>query len=162
MDQKKPLKLPPVLIALGRAVEVSGSDVSYLWPSKDNVVLYASVAGDTLYCVKTKKKQAPRSAFLALWNRRSKSANKGIELFEQWHDFDPMTGSIMATPKGFLYHVARAKTIVYASDKWTGRTVKYIHEFKQPPKLWVSSKTKPLVLVMTGGKIKVSKRGITG
>lgn len=159
---KKALKLPPVLSALGRAVEICCGDVVYRWTVKDNVLLYASKSGRRLYCIKTKKKMTSGAQWAQAITKRRKQVDKAVALYEKWHEFDAITGSIMTAPRGFMFKVGRASHIIYASDKWTGRMTKYIHEFRSPPVCWVNRKTAPTVVELTGGKIHIRKAGITG
>lgn len=159
---KKPIKLPAVLSCLGRAVEVCCDDIVYRWPAKDNVLLYASKSGRRLYCVKTKKKATSGAQWAQAVTKRRKQVDQAVALYEKWHEYDAITGSLMVPPRGFMFKVGRATHIIYASDKWTGRMQKYIHEFKTPPVCWVNRKNNPTVLELTGGKIRVRKAGITG
>jgi hypothetical protein len=160
MAAKKALKLPGVLITLGRAVEVKGRAVHYTWPAKDKVMLCAATNGKTLYCVSAKNKT--KKNFATLYDARIDQIERGCDLYELWSDFEARSGSVVKPPRGFLFNVDRCESIIYASDKWTGRTQKYIHEFDDPPIVWVNNKTRPTVLVLSGGNIKTTKEGITG
>lgn len=165
-SKKKPLKLPAVLCGLGRAMEVSVTDGDqkyvFRWTTKHQVQLYSSVNGNTLYCVKTVKKDIDQKSFSSRVESAKPSVAKGIKLYEKWHDWDASNGCVIDHPRGFLFDCGRADQIVYASDKWSGRTKHYYHDFQTPPKVWVNSKTAPTVLILTGGKIQVKKEGITG
>lgn len=103
----------------------------------------------------------PSSVDEVISSRRD-DVNRGIKLYEDWHEFEPVTGSLWTPPRGFLFRVDRAQHIVYESDKWSGKPQQYIHDFTHPPLMWVNNKTAPTVLVLTGGKIKVRKSGVTG
>lgn len=159
---KKALKLPNVLVHLGNVVEVKGDNVHYQWSQKDGVGLYSNPKGMTLYCLKTAKKQASKDDFLSVVESNREQVDSAVSLYESWHDFEPLTGSLMPRPKGFLYRVDRVHAIVYQSDKWTGKTTSYIHEFRSKPILWVNNKTRPSVAILSGGQIQVRKEGITG
>lgn len=159
---KKSLKLPPVLATLGRAVEVKGQHVHFSFPAKDNVVLLAAPNGKTLYCIQIEKKATTGAEFLDIWEKHKTEAEKGAALYEKWNDFEVQSGSVIKKPRGFLWQVDRCHMIVYESDKWSGKKHKYIHEFKHPPLMWVNKKTAPTVLVLSGGKIRTTERGITG
>lgn len=159
---KKAIKLPDVLICLGRAVSVTGAEMSFKWPIKAKCQLFCSTTGATLYCLVATAKPSNKADFeKALKNKHDQVAT-GMKLYESWHDFDPASGSLVRAPRGFLFNVDRAVSIVYASDKWVGRMRSYIHTFKTPPKVWVNRKADPTLLVMTGGRIRVTKEGITG
>ncbi len=159
---KKAIKLPDVLICLGRAVSVTGVEMLFKWPIKAKCQLYCSTSGESLYCLVSTAKESSKDEFNSAVGKHQKQVDTAVKLYERWHDFDPVSGSIVRPPRGFLFDVDRAESIIYSSDKWVGRTRSYIHTFKTPPKVWVNRKTDPTLLVMTGGRIRVTKEGITG
>lgn len=159
---KKPLKLPKVLCGLGRAISVECGDTKYKWTTKDKVQLYSSTNGKTLYCLKVVKLKTDKTDFTRRIEQNQTAVNAGVKLYEKWHEFDAATGDVMKTPRGFLFNIGRATSLVYASDKWSGKVKHYIHEFKSTPIVWVNNKTAPTVLILTGGRINVKKEGITG
>ena len=159
--RKKPIKIPQTLVDLGRAVSVRGTSAEYKWPKKDNVRLCASVSGKTLYCL--------RPNMTTTYNRLEEicgdqldTDEQGIELYEAWSGFEVDTGCLIKPPRGFLWYVELCHDVVYESDKWSGKLQKYIHSFATLPSIWVNRKQKPTLLVLSGGKIKTTKRGITG
>lgn len=162
MDKKRAIKLPPVLATLGRAIEVEGTSVRYKFLKKDDVGLYATPDGKTLYCLNAKKKRATFDEFSKAWERNKTKAEQGVHLFEEWNDFDSNAGSLATAPRGFFFQVDRCQCIIYESPKWEGSNNKYIHEFKTPPLMWVNKKSAPTVLMLSGGKIRTTSRGITG
>lgn len=159
---KKAIKLPSVLICLGRAVSVTGADHVFKWPIKAGCQLLCSVTGKSLYCLISAVGSSSRSDLDDALKERCEQVDRGVKLYERWHNFDPSSGSLATVPRGFLFCVDRAKSIVYASDKWSGRTQSYIHTFNTTPKIWVNRKTDPTLLVMTGGQIRTTKEGILG
>lgn len=56
MVKKRALKIPSVLISLGRAIECKGVHVHYAWPKKDKMGLFANVNGNILYCLSIQNK----------------------------------------------------------------------------------------------------------
>jgi hypothetical protein len=162
MDKKRAIKLPPVLATLGRVIEVDGLEVRYKFLKKDNVGLYATPDGKTLYCLKANKKRATFEEFTQIWERNKTKAEQGVRLFEEWNDFDSKAGSLATSPRGFFFLVDRCRSIIYESPKWEGRNNKYIHDFKTPSLMWVNKKSAPTVLMLSGGKIRTTSRGITG
>lgn len=56
-------------------------------------------------------------------------------------------------------HVGEVLDIAYSSDKWDERE-NYRHEFKKPPRMLVSGKGD--MILIKGGNLKVTSRGITG
>jgi hypothetical protein len=159
---KRPIKLPDVLICLGRAVSVTGAELEFKWPIKAKCQLFCSTTGASLYCLVATARPSSKSHLEKALKKQHDQVSAGMQLYERWHEFDAASGSLVHAPRGFLFNVDRAVSIVYASDKWVGRARSYIHTFKTPPKVWVNRKTDPTLLVMTGGRIKVSKEGITG
>ena len=161
-QEKKPLKIDPVLICLGQALQVRIGDAVYKWKVKDKMGLYSSVDGKKLFIIQTAPKKITPAEFLAKVDSNQAKVDKGIALYERWHECEPVSGSIMVPPKGFLFHVGRVASLLYSSDKWTSKKTRYIHDFKQKPIGWVNSKKAPKALVLTGGKIQVKADGITG
>lgn len=159
---RKALKVPPVLATLGYVCEIKGETVHYPYKKKDDVRLFATPNGKTLWCIKTKENKADFDRFSAAWNKNKGEAEKAAKLYEDWHDFDVQSGSLMSPPKGFLFFVDRCVSIIYSSDKWGGKRHKYIHTFDKPPMIWVNRKTAPTVIKLSGGAIATTKRGITG
>jgi len=159
----RPIKIPPVLCCIGRVGEVGTQDSVYKFMVQDLVCLYSPPSGKQLYCLKTdrEKKSSPADFKRAVETHRDQ-VSKAMKLYKRWHDFDPVSGSLAKSPRGFLYQAGRAAYIIYNSDKWTGRSTNYIHDFVTPPILWVNKKTKPTLLILTGGQIAVKKEGITG
>jgi len=160
--RKKPIRLPKTLVDLGRAVSIRGTGREYSWPKKDNVRLCSDVSGKTLFAIKP--------TMTTTYNRLEEictdqldDSEAGIALYETWSGFEVDYGCLVKPPRGFLWYVDLCHEVVYESDKWNGRLQKYIHSFKTLPSIWVNrKKDKPTLLVLSGGKIKTTKRGITG
>lgn len=156
------IKLPDVLVELGRAVEVKGTHVHYSFPKKDRVILCATPDGKTLFCLK-KTAANVRSADLETSAGKKRSTiEKSAALFEKWSDFEADQAEPIKRVTGFLHRVDRCHYIVYESDKWEGKKNQYIHEFKKPPVMWVNNLTAPTVLKLSGGDIRTTAKGITG
>lgn len=159
---KKALKLPPVLCGLGRAISVVCGDTTYKWTTKDKVALFSSTNGKKLFCLKVIKEKTVKDDITQKIEENRTEVDAGIKLYSKWHEFDAASGDLIKTPRGFLFQIDRATSIVYASDKWSGKIEHYIHKFKTAPIVWVNNKTAPTVLILTGGRINVKKEGITG
>lgn len=162
MGKKKPLKIDPVLVCLGQALEVRIGDILYKWKVKEKMGLYSSVDGKKLFILQMAPKKITPAEFMAKIDSNQAKVDKAVALYERWHEYEPVSGSILVPPRGFLFDVGRATSILYNSDKWTGKKTRYVHEFKQPPIGWVNSKKAPKALVLTGGNIRVKAEGITG
>lgn len=161
---KRPIKLPPVLIQLGRVISVTGMDAVFKFTASSKTLLWCPPSGSSLYCfpklwiAKPSTGQDFKKAVDSRWDE----TKAGVNLYQRWSEFEPASGSLGKPPRGFLFKVDRAQSIVYSSDKWVGRNRNYIHEFTSLPIVWANRKTDPTLLVLTGGRIKVQKRGITG
>lgn len=158
----KPIKIPPVLCCIGQAVEVETDTGKFKFKIKDRVMLYTTTNGKKLFCLKSSSKISSKSDFENAVKNKQDQVSDAMDLYNQWHDFEAVSGSLVSAPRGFLFEAGRANHIIYSSDKWGGKKRKYIHEFKKPPKVWANKKTDPTLLVLTGGKIAVKKEGITG
>ena len=85
-----------------------------------------------------------------------------ISLFREWHEFDPSTLLRVKVPGKWPTSFAllgRLVSVVYESDKWSGRKELYEHEFLGDP-LLVSSEDGRLFIL--GGNYKVNNTGIVG
>jgi hypothetical protein len=156
MVKKRPIKIPSVLCCLGRAVEVLTVDQKYRWPASKNVKLLATSNGKTLYCLQCVPVHGK--------NKTTQAAEieKSIDLYERWHDFDATTAQTVSIPRGFLFEAGRAVSIIYSSNKWEGKSHKYIHTFESKPIVWVNKKVNPTLIMLSGGKIRTTSEGITG
>lgn len=158
-----PIKLPPVLICIGQLKQIETGDTVYKFPLKDKVMLFCAPNGKALYCMAYTAKKADKAHFEKVAKGKHAQILEGMKLYEKWHEFEPSSGSLCSPPRGFLFDAGRAVSIIYQSDKWTGKKQNYIHTFKICPKLRVNKKsTQPTLLVLTGGRIRVKKEGITG
>jgi hypothetical protein len=161
--EKKAIRMPDVLIQLGRAVSVECEDGNKIsWTAKSGCLLYSAVSGRTLYCLVSKKKVTSKEEFDAAVYVKMDKVRRGMDLYSKWSEFESESGSLAQRPKGTLTCLGRAKSIVYSSDKWVLRARSYIHTFINMPKVWANKKTNPTLVVLTGGKIQVKKEGITG
>lgn len=90
---------------------------------------------------------------------------KGERLYESFTGFehDDIAKMVQVTPKE-MKRIGRAMNIVYRSDKFSkaGDTSDYIHAFKDYPTVSVDNTSKPKIVALRGGHIKVKKEGITG
>ncbi len=161
--EKRPIKMPDVLIQLGSAVSVECADGNKIvWPAKKGCLLYSTVSGRALYCLVSKKTVSSKADFDSAVYVKMDEVRRGMQLYSKWSEFESTSGSLAKRPKGFLTCLGRAKSIVYNSNKWVSRSRSYIHTFENMPKVWANKKTNPTLLVLTGGKIHVEKEGITG
>lgn len=109
-----------------------------------------------------------------LWiisKRRSKRVDSGEpdekseKLYESFTGFehDSIADLVNISPKKMM-RIGRAMDIVYRSDKFSkpGDTSDYVHAFSTYPTVSADSATKPTIVALRGGRIRVKKEGITG
>ena len=177
MGTKKPLKIDNPLVCLGYAVnltftakepwKMSGKgtievDREIKWQKKDGFELYSNTKGNHLWIIKTSRKNVDKTKFNDSLSKNREKIDKALKLYADWHETDALTGSIMVPPRGFLFRLGRAVSILYSSDKYSGKQRRYIHTFDAPPIVWANSTKSPLAILLTGGKISVKNEGITG
>jgi hypothetical protein len=99
---------------------------------------------------------------------RVKATDEQAEnLFEKFtgfeHDQENNALMVQVAPKK-MERISRAMNIVYRSDKFSrpGKTSDYIHPFKIYPVVSVDNETKPTIVALRGGQIKIKKEGVTG
>lgn len=82
--------------------------------------------------------------------------------FEDFHDREPdAVYSIPAIDTRELVELGGALCVGYESDKWTGKPADYLHDFESAGvRLYATADRKALVIA--GGALNVTKRGITG
>lgn len=161
--EKRPIKMPSVLIQLGTVESiVCDNGTTYRWTIKSNCRLISPPDGKSLYCLISGVVKSDKKRFDQAVEGQTDKLALGMNLYERWNEFDPESASIIKPPRGFLFCVGRTSSITYRSDKWVSRMRRYIHTFKINPKVWVNRKKDPTLLVLTGGKIRTTKDGITG
>lgn len=166
MAKKTPIKIPPVLVTLGRALLVEGANFSFSWASTDDIQLSTCPDCKNIYLIALMNNNSVSEKLLNpeyWWQKYAENIEKSSKIFKKWNDFEMQTGNIIIPPKGFLYGIGRCRTIIYQSAKWSGKNHKYIHEFKNQPYVWANKKRDlPTVLRLEAKNIKITKRGITG
>lgn len=143
-------RIPPVTVELGRAVELDSDNWQWNWNKKHDWVVSTNPNGSRLYLFKKPKKLSPRDLRLTKADHLYKVFNRS--------DYDKALVGNVSEPKK---KVGRAIHVVYESCKF-GPLRHYIHTFDNPPIVWADKPEDPSVIALTGGKIKVTKRGIEG
>lgn len=85
---------------------------------------------------------------------------RGERLFKLFNRADPresLRGKVVDRTK----KTGKGVHIVYNSDKF-GKRENYIHEFETAPTVWVDNAKKPRMIALTGGRIRITARGIEG
>lgn len=149
--------LPALLVDIADPVSIDLEDGQQLkFPRGGKWALCSNRSGTELWIMSregSKKVQA--------------SDEKAETLFEKFtgyeHDQENNALMIQVSPKK-LERIGRAMNIVYRSDKFSkpGKTSNYIHPFQKYPVVSVDSATRPAIVALRGGNIKVKQEGITG
>jgi len=144
--------IPAALVLLGEPIEVS-TDSGDTWTFARGQFYFASNGtGTELWILpKPTKRKITRSI--------PRSAANLFRKFAGWHPDNAWRFEIESfkpIPFGSCLSVA------YRSNKWTGRSVGYIHTFENKTAISVDDQNHPSVWRMTGAKLMVESRGITG
>lgn len=151
---KKPW-VPTLLVDIAdpKSVDLEGGE-QLKFPFSGNFALCSNRAGTELWIVSRKGGKNVRTA-----------DEKGEKLYEMFTGFehDEVGTMIHVNPKNMV-KIGRAMNIVYRSDKFSkpGDTSDYIHPFTHYPIVSVDNKSRPTIVALRGGRIKVRKEGITG
>jgi len=145
--------IPSILVELGRAVEIQTANGD-IWefPKSGRFVLTTNPEGKGKLFI-----------FSATSNKPiSKTSEKAEKLRRSFTGKMDIKTRIVDVSEKKLIRFGVCKAVVYESDKY-GRTLKeYIHDFKTAPVLNVDSIYEPRIVVISGSKIRVTERGITG
>jgi hypothetical protein len=91
--------------------------------------------------------------------------DRGEKLYEQFTGFehDDVAKLVKLSPKSMV-RIGRAINIVYRSDKFArpGNKSDYVHPFEHYPIVSVDNIKHPSIVAIRGGRIKVTREGITG
>lgn len=150
---RKTSRIPALMVDLAdaRAIELEdGRKLQFRLAGK--FALCANKAGDELWILsRVGGKQV------------ATEDDKAEKLFEKFTGFEAdYTGALVQLPGLVLERLGRAKSIIYRSDKFATKSRDYIHAFKRYPTVSVDRKTRPRIVAIRGGKIKVTTEGITG
>ena len=92
---------------------------------------------------------------------KSAGAEKSAKLFRRWAARDPVQIGKLQVSDYKLKPYGRAVHIVYRSDKWhPGRTEDYIHTLGPKVRIAVGPGTPPKAIVISGGRLTVTERGL--
>lgn len=143
------IKVPRVLVELGKAVEIAldGKLMKFR-----GYALASNTSGNKLFVVKKTVKKSARAS-------ECSEVKKARELYSKFTEFEAEQDYRVSAGSTDFHKIGTADHIVYQSDKWSGKKVEYIHEFVTPPSIYQNRNKTIFVL---SGKIKVKKEGITG
>jgi hypothetical protein len=150
---KKRSRIPALLVDLADARSIELEDGTELkFPLRGAFALCATKRGDELWIVSRKG------------GKRVATADTAAEtMFEKFTGFEADDiGALVQMPEILLERIGRAMSVVYRSDKFSNKPSDYIHAFGRYPTVSVDSKTRPRVVALRGGRIRVTAEGIQG
>lgn len=142
--------IPATVVQLGKAIEISLMNDTIL--KLRGYLLVSNPEGTKLFCLKGGKKKTVQPG-------DGSTVSKARSLYARFTDFEAENAFSLQAESDKMTNIGKADHIVYESDKWTGRSVEYIHEFDKPPDVW-ANKSKTVIALI--GAIKVKREGITG
>lgn len=144
--------IPKTLVNLGRAVELDCDTWNWTWNKRDNYIVCCNVQGSRLFIFPAPSRDRSK--------REKMSNTKGKRLFKLFNRADPID-SLRGRVVDRIKKTGQGLHIVYNSDKF-GKKENYIHEFDSSPTVWVDNPKKPRMIATTGGRIRITARGIEG
>jgi hypothetical protein len=146
-------RIPSTLadIATARAIELEdGTELRF--PLSGGYALCATGSGDELWILSRKGGRRVRA-----------QDDRAEKVFESFTGFEAEeSGQLVMLPDLVLERIGRAKAIIYRSDKFSTKEHEYIHAFNKYPTVSVDSKTRPRIVALRGGQVRVKAEGITG
>jgi len=178
--------IPKVLAKLGtmRSMSVkflASETTKNAWHPRFNHVHYmcTDASGKTLYLIKAKSEKEASSKMV---KARAAQITRTSKMFALWNDFAAHEVDKISFSNGKNMHLfGYATDIIYQSKKWDDNA-RYIHDFtsnvkvyvpfkvpkkksdlsvEQTRRLWRLFRDAPIV-ILKGGKLKVTKEGIIG
>jgi hypothetical protein len=146
------IRLPRRVIDLGRCVEIHFSDGRTWSTGKRRIHLCSSESGKTLWVLPVSQEKKTRIPQSKLYEDYTGYYVSGIRT---------AFGGREKLPKR-LINLGKVKAVVYESSKWDGKKREYIHTFRKFPVAKTDNADKPLLLKISGGRIRVKPEGITG
>lgn len=150
----KPPSIPSVLVELGRAIELDSDTWTWTWNQRDNWSVTASSDGKRIFLF---KRPPQKNKVASPKNRYIKRGERFYRVFNRRKADEVFKGSVHELKK----RVGRAIHVVYESNKF-GPKRQYIHTFDAQPIVWVDKENLPKIVALTGGDIRITKRGIEG
>lgn len=146
---------PTTLVDLATpiSIDMEGGEV-LKFPVRGRFAMGSNVSGTEIWIVSKKGAKSVKA-----------SDERGEKLYERFTGFehDDVAKLIQVNPKS-IKRIGRAMNIVYRSDKFSrpGNTSDYVHAFELYPTVSVDSVDKPTIVTLRGGRLKITKEGITG
>ena len=129
------------------------------WYMKPKLIIPLLLVGVGFYYWDKIKVLLPKKKAIQYAQNPVSKAEQAAELFEKFTEF-PATKrkKIPAIDCSELADLGQALELGYKSNKWTGKQQAYLHEFGKSVRMYATPDGKTLVL--TGGKMKITPRGI--
>jgi hypothetical protein len=145
------VKLPASVAILGEGLDMTYVDGSEKKLTKlHGYAVCAGVDGRTLWIWPYPKRESAKSP---------DQVKRAAKLFESWSGLEAGTVNEGRPRLGpTVERLGRIKSIGYRSNKWTGKSQDYQHEYESAPVLVRSGE----VYRVSGGKQRVTPRGIVG
>jgi hypothetical protein len=154
------MKIPSQLVHLGDAIALVSSTWTWTWALKDGVSLYSNPSGDKLIIMYRSKLGKPSKMLSKAKRWDTTKAKRLYARFQAFKSDCTRAHKLRSDPN--LKKVGTGISIKYRSDKWTNRNVRYYHDFKHSPSVWVDNPKNPKVLIISSSKIRINRRGIIG
>lgn len=146
------IRLPRRVIDLGRIVELRFVD-GRVWNSKRRRIhLCCSESGKTLWVLPVSRERASSIPRHRLYEDFTGYYVSGIRTAFGGRERHPTR----------LINLGKVKSVVYESSKWDNRRREYIHTFRSKPIARTDNAENPLLIKISGGRIRVKPEGITG
>lgn len=169
------MNFPKAFAVLGNAIamviEYNGILYEHTWPEKGpaRMVLMAGTSeraapepGNVLLLTKPRPHKKVQPADYG--GENAGTVSNAISTFEKFADRHASVWSKISIPNFKLKRFGKVISLSYYSNKW-GRKDRYIHTFKNQPLArinYTSNGINPPIIMVSGSKIQITKRGIEG
>jgi hypothetical protein len=167
------INIPKTVVILGAALDMEVRTkkqiLLYSWNSphqrgkrhakKIEAFVCSNTLGNELYILPNTTKHVKPDRLIPLVERH-RDAPDAARLFQRWADFPAHAAAVIEVPRVSLHRIGTACALSYYSDKWTGKTRAYIHNFSLEPEIYACDKSK--IFTIFSKRIRVTKDGIKG
>lgn len=154
---------PSVLVLLGQFRKLILTDGHEFSARKvDGYSLASNVSGNKLFIFKLDGDRSVSRKAVYDKTIARETIDKAVSLREVFTDYKAEHLTIGSVGTKALKTAGRVAELYYASNKWSGKTAVYVHEFDKAPVAKMDGKTFPSLVTISGGNIRVTKKGIEG
>lgn len=143
--KRKKIRLPRVLVDLGPCVEIHLESGKVWRPGRKSIHLCSNESGRILYVIAVTREY-----------RDKKPASRLYEVFKHRGVSGYREGKMREVSK--LVRLGRVNAVVYG---WSQREER-IHRWRKKPTAWTDKANDPTFVKISGGRIRVTSRGILG